>query len=85
MPIQNVIATYLGVALYAILYGGYTLWERYWLKHKPHFVPLLEADLDSNAVWGRGEGARVRAEDELAEQEQRAKDGIIRRVTRHIY
>jgi hypothetical protein len=30
------------------------------MPQTPHFVPLLEVDLDSDAVWERGEGAAVK-------------------------
>ncbi|KAF9476781.1 hypothetical protein BDN70DRAFT_811712 [Pholiota conissans] len=60
---RNVVATYIGVALYIILYSGYTLYERLYLKRTTHFVPVLEVDLTTDAVWGPGEGAAVLAKD----------------------
>ena len=60
---QNVVATYIGVALYIVLYVGYTLYETVYLGKplKRHFVPASEADLDTDAVWAPGEGPAVRA------------------------
>ncbi|KAJ3505855.1 hypothetical protein NLJ89_g7194 [Agrocybe chaxingu] len=58
---RNVVATYIGVALYTILYTGYTLYERFFLGRTQHFVPLAEVDLVTDAVWGPGEGPGIRA------------------------
>ncbi|CAA7259463.1 unnamed protein product [Cyclocybe aegerita] len=58
---RNVVATYIGVALYTILYTGYTLYERFFLGKTKHFVPLAEVDLVTDAVWGPGEGPAIRA------------------------
>ncbi|KAH9947189.1 amino acid permease-domain-containing protein [Amylocystis lapponica] len=71
---RNVVATYVGVALYVLLYGGYTLYERVCLGKTTHFVPLADVDLDTDAVWRRGEGAHVR-ERERAEKEARDARG----------
>ncbi|KAG2142748.1 amino acid permease-domain-containing protein [Suillus bovinus] len=57
---KNVVATYIGVALYVVLYLGYTIYERYGLGIQQHFVPLLEVDLQTDAVWKPGEGAMIR-------------------------
>jgi amino acid permease len=57
---QNVAATYIGVALYIVLYSGYTVYERFGLGIRQHFVPLLEVDLQTDAVWKPGEGAIIR-------------------------
>ena len=57
------VATYIGVALYIVLYAGYTVYERYFLRRETHFVPLTEVDLITDAVWGPGEGDAVRARD----------------------
>ncbi|KAG5642976.1 hypothetical protein DXG03_001824 [Asterophora parasitica] len=46
---KNVVATYIGVALYIILYSGYTVYERIQGKTQ-HFVPTLEIDFDTDAV-----------------------------------
>jgi len=54
---QNVAATYIGVTLYLVLYVGYTLYERFGLGICRHFVPLLEVDLETDAVWKPGEDA----------------------------
>ncbi|KAF9008051.1 amino acid permease-domain-containing protein [Cyathus striatus] len=47
---QNVVATYIGVADYVILYAGYTIYERVFEGRKSHFVPLKEVDFVSYAV-----------------------------------
>jgi amino acid permease len=52
-----VVATYIGVALYIVLYSGYTIYERFYLKRTTHFVPMHEVDLITDAVWGPREGA----------------------------
>ncbi|KAG1738782.1 amino acid permease/ SLC12A domain-containing protein [Suillus lakei] len=57
---KNVAATYIGVALYIVLYLGYTIYERFGLGIRQHFVPLLEVDLETDAVWKPGEGAMIR-------------------------
>lgn len=57
---KNVIATYIGVALYIVLYFGYTIYERFGRGVRQHFVPLLEVDLQTDAVWKPGEGAMIR-------------------------
>lgn len=94
MRLKNVVATYIGVALYAILYAGYTLWERFFVSPRPahHFVPLHQVDLDTDAVWQKGEGDIVRERDrEAKEAKRRVEDGQygvgvwLRRVGRHVY
>ncbi|OAX38858.1 hypothetical protein K503DRAFT_815677 [Rhizopogon vinicolor AM-OR11-026] len=57
---KNVAAAYIGVALYIVLYIGYTLYERFGLGIRQYFVPLLEVDLQTDAVWKPGEGATFR-------------------------
>ncbi|KAG1758917.1 amino acid permease-domain-containing protein [Suillus occidentalis] len=57
---KNVAATYIGVALYVVLYSGYTVYERFGLGIRQHFVPLLEVDLQTDAVWKPGEGTIIR-------------------------
>ena len=60
------------MALYTILYVGYTIWERFFQKRgRGHFVPLMEVDFESDAVWGPGEGAAIRERDRLEEQVRR--------------
>ncbi|KAG1837510.1 amino acid permease, theoretically lysine-specific [Suillus subalutaceus] len=65
---KNVVATYIGVALYIILYLGYTIYERFGLGIRQHFVPLLEVDLQTDAVWKPGEGAMIRDHDDKDEE-----------------
>lgn len=67
------VATYIGVALYVVLYGGYSLYHRLRAPHVPHFVPLAEVDLDSDAVWERGQGKSIR------EQERQERAEVILR------
>ncbi|KAL6307122.1 amino acid permease-domain-containing protein [Sparassis latifolia] len=85
---RNVVATYIGVALYVILYAGYTLYERFWLKKTAHFVPLSEVDLETDAVWGRGEGQRNREYDRNEKRLDDVHDGWrawLGKVGRHVY
>lgn len=88
---QNVVATYLGVALYIVLYGGYAAYERFGCKVERHFVPLLEVDLDKDAVWESGEGAKVRQRDALERKAQEMNNRrswwkiMVFRIARHIY
>ncbi|PCH40681.1 amino acid permease [Wolfiporia cocos MD-104 SS10] len=66
---KNIVATYIGVALYALLYAGYSLYEFFWLRKSMHLVPLVDVDLDTDAVWAPGEGRALRqVEREQAEQ-----------------
>ncbi|TFK61038.1 hypothetical protein BDN72DRAFT_778696 [Pluteus cervinus] len=60
---RNVVATYIGVALYVILYTGYSIYERFFLGNRRHLVPLSEADFVSDAVWLPGEGALAREQE----------------------
>jgi amino acid permease len=62
--LQNVVATYIGVALYILLYSGYTIYERFYLKCTTYFVPTHEVDLITDAVWGPGEGAAILEKDD---------------------
>jgi amino acid permease len=57
---QSIVATYIGLAAYIVLYVGYAAYQRFKMPQAPYFVPLLEVDLDSDAVWGRGEGAPIK-------------------------
>ncbi|KII94543.1 hypothetical protein PLICRDRAFT_33339 [Plicaturopsis crispa FD-325 SS-3] len=92
---KNVVATYVGVALYIILYGGYTLYERFHLKERQHFVPLLKVDFETDAVWGPGEGEVIRSRDREEAEKKKAEDQdttgrtrtqrVLKSVTKHIY
>ena len=62
---QNVVATYIGVALYIVPYVGYVAYERFGLGKRQHLVPLLSVDLETDAAWKAGDAARLREEDEL--------------------
>ncbi|KAN0096955.1 Amino acid permease domain containing protein [Tylopilus felleus] len=65
--IRNVVATYIGVVLYVALYVGYLAYERFVLGKRQHVIPLLEVDLETDAVWKAGDAARLREEDALYE------------------
>ncbi|EIW61182.1 uncharacterized protein TRAVEDRAFT_117373 [Trametes versicolor FP-101664 SS1] len=89
---QNVVATYIGLAIYIVCYVGYWVYDRFWLGNRVHLVPLMEVDLDTDAVWGQGGGARMR-EKEAAERAQRDEDDVaegkrtkvlLRRIGRHM-
>ena len=67
-------ATYIGVAVFVLTYVGWTAYELLWLRKRAHFVPLLDVDLDTDAVWGPGDGVRVRAEDQAAREKRDAQD-----------
>ncbi len=77
-------ATYIGLATYLVIYAGYAIHERlYHNKTTPHFIPLLEVDLDTDAVWKRGEG-KITREREAHEMEQ-AKAEELSRTTAWMY
>ncbi|EGO02342.1 hypothetical protein SERLA73DRAFT_49618 [Serpula lacrymans var. lacrymans S7.3] len=91
---KNVVATYVGVCLYIILYLGYTIYERFVLKKTQHFVPLLEVDFETDAVWKPGQGDVVRERDrqekQIAVDTSREKGRSrwkvwMSNITRHIY
>ncbi|KAI0941062.1 hypothetical protein AcW1_005123 [Taiwanofungus camphoratus] len=89
---RNVVATYIGVALYIILYAGYTIYERFYLKKPRHFVPLHEVDLDTDAVWRPGEGQRFRESEREAKAKAKMEADMdrglrhwLRRVATHAY
>ena len=57
------VATYIGVGLYIILFFGYMIYERFCEGKTTHFVPKSEVDFVSDAVWGPGQGDQIRAQD----------------------
>ncbi|KAF8804296.1 amino acid permease [Phlegmacium glaucopus] len=77
---RNVVATYIGVALYIILFFGYVLYERFYLGKKQHFIPKSQVDLVTDAVWKPGEGDAVRAQDQK-ESDEKKKSSVLARVT----
>ncbi|TFK33264.1 amino acid permease/ SLC12A domain-containing protein [Crucibulum laeve] len=90
---KNVVATYIGVALYIILYSGFTLYERFLLGKKQHFVPPLEVDFETDAVWRPGDGEMIRERDRR-EREEKVKmlsekggrwRAVLGRVGRYVY
>jgi len=89
---KNVVATYIGVAVYIVLYLGYILYERFALSRRKHFVSLEEVDLDTDAVWKPGEGKMMRERDAMAKARQSAAQEsvprwrrLIRRTIKHVY
>ena len=58
------VATYIGVAVYIILYFGYTMYERFCKGKTRHFVPISKVDLASDAVWEPGQGDLIRERDQ---------------------
>ena len=64
------VATYIGVALYVILYSGHTIYERFYEGKTRHFVPKSEVDLVSDAVWEPGRGDQIRAQDQKESEEK---------------
>jgi len=71
---RTVVATYIGVALYAVLYGGFSAYEKWYLKREFLVVPIHEIDLDTDAVWKRGEGELIRQQERDAKEAGRGKD-----------
>lgn len=73
------VATYIGVALYIILFSGYVLYERFYLGKKQHFfIPASQVDLVTDAVWKPGEGDLVRAQDQKESDEKKKKTFLAR-------
>ncbi|KAI9060005.1 hypothetical protein FKP32DRAFT_1679296 [Trametes sanguinea] len=89
---QNIVATYLGLVVYIVCYIGYWLYERFWLKQTTHLVPLMDVDLDTDAVWTAGGGVRMREEEQLAREKRDAEDiaqgkrtkVLMRRIGRYV-
>ncbi|CDO77231.1 hypothetical protein BN946_scf184747.g44 [Trametes cinnabarina] len=71
---QNIVATYLGLVVYIVCYLGYWIYERFWLKQTTHLVPLMDVDLDTDAVWPAGGGARVREQEQEAREKRDMED-----------
>lgn len=61
-------ATYIGVAVYILLYVGYAIYDRFVLRSPYHFVPTLKVDLETDAVWKRGEGESIKQRESEAER-----------------
>jgi len=58
------------VALYIVLYGGYTIYEKLVLGRRGQYlVPVKDVDLITDAVWGPGDGDVVRARDKKEHDE----------------
>ena len=84
-------ATYIGVALYVVLYTGYTIYDRFVLRSPYHFVPAREVDLVTDAVWKPGEGRRIRERERLEVQKREEEEGTahglrhwFRRIREHV-
>ncbi|KAH9884943.1 amino acid permease/ SLC12A domain-containing protein [Cubamyces lactineus] len=71
---QNIVATYIGLVVYIACYIGYWIYERFWLGQTTHLVPLLEVDLDTDAVWQPGGGEKLRAQEAEAREKRDAED-----------
>ncbi|KAI0782594.1 amino acid permease [Abortiporus biennis] len=92
---RNIVATYIGVAFYALLFIGFIIYQRYFLREPRIFIPILEVDLDTDAVWKQGEGDIIRQRDrelkEKKELEEGAMHGLrhwirrLRKVSKHVY
>ena len=80
---SNVVATYIGVATFVLLYAGYALYERFGLKKTQHLVQLAEVDLDRDAVWGSGRLRKDVEENHAAEDAQPAP--LLKRILRNAY
>ena len=57
------VATYIGVALYIVLFFGYMIYEKFYEGKAILFVPSSEVDLVSDAVWEPGQGEQIREQD----------------------
>ena len=57
------VATYIGVTVYIILFCGYLVYERFCEGKKRHFISKSEVDLATDAVWKPGDGDKIRAQD----------------------
>ncbi|KAG6818225.1 hypothetical protein H0H93_006682, partial [Arthromyces matolae] len=68
----NVVATYIGVVLYILLYSGYSFYEWRW-GNNVHWVPTHEVDFVTDAVWKPGERDSIR-EQEMQEKMIKEKD-----------
>jgi len=62
------VATYIGVAVYVVLYAGYSLHEKLYEKRTNHFAPIFEIDFESDAVWKPGEGDAIRQQEKDQEK-----------------
>ena len=73
-------ATYLGVALLVALYVGHVMYEQCVLGQRGRLVPLLEVDLDTDAVWTAGDAVRFREAEAHARAEVSWWGNVCRRV-----
>ncbi|SGY93962.1 BQ5605_C037g11619 [Microbotryum silenes-dioicae] len=73
---QDLVAVYIGLVYFIILFVGYCIWHKFWMKSdRPLLVPLLECDFDTGAVWGAGAGQSVKAEDAEEKRLLKAEKG----------
>lgn len=56
----DVVAVYIGLVLFFGFLFGYMIYQKLALKGTPIFVPLLECDFETGAVWPRGGGDLMR-------------------------
>ncbi|KAG6824955.1 hypothetical protein H0H92_005323 [Tricholoma furcatifolium] len=59
---KNIVATYIGISTYIILYAGYSFYEWRWGSNV-HWIPTEDIDFHSDAVWQPGEGDIIREQD----------------------
>lgn len=71
-------AVYIGLAYFIVLYAGYSIYQRVKQPELRHFVPLLECDFETGAVWGRGGGQIVKDEEEEEKRVGKADLGVWR-------
>ncbi|PPR08190.1 hypothetical protein CVT24_001573 [Panaeolus cyanescens] len=81
---KNVVATYIGVALYIVLYTGYSVYQKIVLGEKNHFIPISDVDFETNAVWSP-EGGRASEVKDKVELPVGKKGDLWRWVKRHVY
>ncbi|KAI0052874.1 hypothetical protein FA95DRAFT_1553160 [Auriscalpium vulgare] len=86
---QDVVAVYIGLVLFVGFFVGYVVYHKLSpeTRDTPLLVPLLECDFETGAVWGRGGGVRMKAQEKLEKEARRAQRGpsrwhaVLRRLT----
>lgn len=59
----DVVAVYIGLAFFIVLYVGYSIYHKVKNPAEPHFIPLMQCDFESGAVWSRGGGVAMKEEE----------------------
>ncbi|KAK4700770.1 hypothetical protein P7C70_g5470, partial [Phenoliferia sp. Uapishka_3] len=62
---KDVIAVYIGLVLFFGFLFGHMIYHKVTAKGAPMFIPLLECDFETGAVWGRGGGDAMRQQEAL--------------------